>query len=48
MNSLVDFSTSFSLTKSIVPVPAPTTPPLVALGLGLIGLARVRRGQVTG
>ncbi|MCC5793368.1 MAG: hypothetical protein JJT85_01370 [Chromatiales bacterium] len=47
-DSLVDFSIDFTLAKSIVPVPAPATLPLVALGLGLIGLARVRRTQVAG
>lgn len=43
VNSIGNFSTSFSLLKSIVPVPAPATLPLLALGVALMGLATRRR-----
>lgn len=45
VNSIGNFSTDFSLLKSIVPVPAPATLPLLALGIALAGLASRRRAS---
>ncbi|MCB1706733.1 MAG: PEP-CTERM sorting domain-containing protein [Halioglobus sp.] len=43
VNSIGTFSSTYSLQKSIIPVPAPATLPLLALGVALMGLASARR-----
>jgi hypothetical protein len=43
VDSIGNFSSTYSLQKSIVPVPVPATLPLLALGLVLVGLAGRRR-----
>lgn len=47
VNSIGNFSADFAKLKSIVPVPAPATLPLVALGLALMGLLNIRRRNTT-
>lgn len=45
VSSLGDFSATFSLQKSIIPVPTPATLPLLALGVVLVGLRRKKAAQ---
>ena len=46
VDSIGTFTTSFSLQKSIIPVPVPATLPLLALGVALVGMTSGRRRKV--
>lgn len=46
VNSIGNFSSTYSLQKSIIPAPAPATLPLLVLGVALMGLTSVRRRKV--
>ncbi|MCB1688808.1 MAG: PEP-CTERM sorting domain-containing protein [Halioglobus sp.] len=46
VDSIGNFSSDFTLKRSIVPVPVPATLPLLALGVALIGLVSSRRRKL--